>query len=96
MMDFASWFSKILEKIKILDKSAVFLTIYTVLQFGHAERTREVTQSANEIFTSKSAFAGPGYAGAKPGATTGDMKCVPPRNCLVGVFDPGLTRYFIR
>ena len=29
MMDFASRFSRILDKIKILDKSAVFLTIYT-------------------------------------------------------------------
>jgi len=30
MMDLASRFSKILEKIKILDKGAVFLMIYAV------------------------------------------------------------------
>jgi len=43
MMNLASRFSKILEKIKILDESILFLRVYTVLHFGQADWNRDIS-----------------------------------------------------
>lgn len=58
MTNLASRFSKILEKIKILDKSVVFITIYNVLRFGQDDRNRDIGSSIETDLHTEFAFAG--------------------------------------